>query len=148
MIRSEFLLPWLSTKAPLSASPSPYQPLKNSPALQARPWTKGLFHTSLPFAGHNMADCLLPAGQAWYGCNLRASILVRLPSYCSKHLWCEQPVKEIQLTSICYVQICVYSSSSVVSYSESIVDCVRSLTPPVPITISSSQSPLLSVTPV
>ena len=29
----------------------------------------------------------------------------------AKHLWCEQPVKEIQLTSICYVQICVYSSS-------------------------------------
>ena len=58
-----------------------------------------------------MADCLLPAGQAWYGLELHASILVRLPSYCSKHLWCEQPVKEIQLTSICYVQICVYSSS-------------------------------------
>ena len=29
----------------------------------------------------------------------------------AKHLWCEQPVKEIQLTSICYIQICVYSSS-------------------------------------
>ena len=58
-----------------------------------------------------MADCLLPAGQAWYGCELHASIPVRLPSYCSKHLWCEQQVKEIQLTSICYVQICVYSSS-------------------------------------
>ena len=64
-----------------------------------------------------MADCLLPAGQAWYGRELHTSILVRLPSDCSKHLWCEQPVKEIQLTNICYVQICVYSSS----YSESSV---------------------------
>ena len=33
------------------------------------------------------------------------------PAIVAKHLWCEQPVKEIQLTSICYVQICVYSSS-------------------------------------
>ena len=64
-----------------------------------------------PFAGCSMANCLLPAGQAWYGCELHASMPVRLPSYCSKHLWCEQPVKEIQLTGICYVQICVYSSS-------------------------------------
>ena len=60
-----------------------------------------------------MANCLLPAGQAWYGRELHASIHVHFPSYCSKHLWCEQPVKEIQLTSICYVQICVYSSSYV-----------------------------------
>ena len=58
-----------------------------------------------------MADCLLPAGQAWYGCELHASIPVRLHSCGSKHLWCEQPVKEIQLTSICYVQTCVYSGS-------------------------------------
>ena len=29
----------------------------------------------------------------------------------SKHLWCEHPVEEVQLTSICYIQICVYSSS-------------------------------------
>ena len=36
-----------------------------------------------------------------------------LPSYCSKYLWCEQPVEEVKLSSI-YVQICVYSSS----YSE------------------------------
>ena len=64
-----------------------------------------------PFAANNMADCLLPAGQAWYSCDLDSSIPVCLPSYCSKHLRCEQPVKEIQLTSICYVQICVYSSS-------------------------------------
>ena len=35
-----------------------------------------------------MADCLLPAGQAWCSCDLHASILVHLPSYCSKHLWC------------------------------------------------------------
>ena len=63
-----------------------------------------------PFAGRSMADCLLPAGQAWYGRKLHASVPVRLHSYCSKHLWCEQPVKEIQLTSICYVQICAYSS--------------------------------------
>ena len=34
------------------------------------------------------------------------------------------------------------------SYSESIVDRLCSLTPPVPIAISSSQTPLLSVTPV
>ena len=36
------------------------------------------------------------------------------PSIVAKHLWCEQPVNEVQLTSICYVQIGVYSSS----YSE------------------------------
>ena len=88
-----------------------------------------------------MADCLLPAGQAWYGCQLHASILVRLPSYCSKHLWCEQPVKDVQLTSICYVQICVYSSS----YSDFLwwIDCWSAT-----FATSSSQSPLLSVTPV
>ena len=95
-----------------------------------------------------MADYLLPAGQAWYGRELHASIPVCLPSYGNKHLRCEQPVKEIQLTSICYVQICVYSSS----YSDFLrwidVSLPRSPTPPVPITISSSRSPLLSFTPV
>ena len=29
----------------------------------------------------------------------------------AKHLWCEQPVNQVQLTSIFYVQNCVYSSS-------------------------------------
>ena len=88
-----------------------------------------------------MADCLLPAGQAWYGRELHTCIPVRLTSYCSKYLWCEQPVKEIQLTSICYVQICVNSSSY--------VDFLRRIDrPPVPIAISSSESPLLSFTPV
>ena len=91
-----------------------------------------------------MADYLLPAGQAWHGCELHASIPVHLPSYCSKRLWCQQPVKEVQLTSIFYVQLCVYSSS----YGESIVDRLCSMTLAVPIAISSSQSPLLSVTPV
>ena len=90
---------------------------------------------------------LLPAGQAWYGRELHASIPVRLPSYCSKHLWCEQPVKEIQLTSTCYVQICVYSSSYD-DFLRWIVDWPRSPTPPVPIAISSSKSPLLSFAPV
>ena len=33
------------------------------------------------------------------------------PAIAAKHLWCEQPVKEVQFTSICYVHICVYSSS-------------------------------------
>ena len=54
-----------------------------------------------------MADCLLPAGQAWYGCKLHASISVRLPNYCSKCLWCEQPVKEVQLTSILLTYLCL-----------------------------------------
>ena len=95
-----------------------------------------------------MADCLPPAGQAWYGRELHASILVRLPSYRSKHLCCEQPVKEIQLTNICYVQICVCSSF----YGDflwwidhrlaAFADSTRSDR------ISSSQSPLLSFTPV
>ena len=79
----------------------------------------------------------------------RAAIISRAywfvcPAIIAKHHWCEQPVKEVQLTSICYVQICVYFSS----YGELIVDRLRSLTPPVLITISSSQLPLLSVTPV
>ena len=39
-----------------------------------------------------MADCLLPAGHSWYGCELHASIVIRLSSYCSKRLWCEQPI--------------------------------------------------------
>ena len=82
----------------VSFTPSPLTPIK-------------LYFISLPFAGRSIADCLLPAGQAWYGRKLHASIPVPLPSYGSKHLWCEQPVKEIQLASICYVQICVYSSS-------------------------------------
>ena len=87
-------------------------------------------------------------GRLWYGCELLASILLRLPSYCSKCLWCEQPVKEVQLTSICYVQICVYSSSYGDFFGESIIDRLRSPIPPVLITTSLSQSPLLSVTPV
>ena len=33
------------------------------------------------------------------------------PAIAAKHLWCELPVKEVELTSICDVQICVYSSS-------------------------------------
>ena len=46
----------------------------------------------------------------------RAAIVTRAywfvcPAVVAKHLWCEQPVKEVQLTSISYVQICVYSSS-------------------------------------
>ena len=66
----------------------------------------------------------------------------------AKHLWCEQPVTEIQLTSICYVQICVYSSSygDILRWID--LDRTRSPTPPVPIAISSSESPLLSFTPV
>ena len=68
------------------------------------------------------------------------------PATVAKHLLCEQPVKEVQLTSICYVQLCVYSSSY--SYGESIVDWPRSSSPLVPIAISSSQSSLLSVIPV
>ena len=64
---------------------------------------------TLCWAQHGRLFTSCSAG--WYGRELHASILVRLPSYCSKHLWCEQPVKEIQLTSVCYVQICVYSSS-------------------------------------
>ena len=92
-----------------------------------------------------MADCLLPAGQAWYGHKLHASIPVRLPSYCSKDLWYEQPVKEIQLTSICYVQICVYSSS----YGDFFWRTDRrSAAFAVPIPISLSESPLLSFTQV
>ena len=82
----------------------------------------------------------------------RAAIITRAnwfvcPAIVAKHLCCEQPVKEVQLTSICYVISCVYSSS----YGEFlwwIIDRPRSHTPPVPIAISSSQSPLLSVTPV
>ena len=53
------------------------------------------------------------------------------PATVAKHLWCVQPVKEVQLTCICYVQICVYSSS----YGESIIDPPCWLTPPVPIAI-------------
>ena len=46
----------------------------------------------------------------------RAAIVTRAywfvcPAIVGKHLWCEQPVKEVQLTSICYNQLCVYSSS-------------------------------------
>ena len=96
-----------------------------------------------------MADCLLPVGQAWYGCKLHASIPVCLPSYCGRHLWCEQPVKEVQLTSTFYVQLCVYILVLMaISYGESIIDRPHSPAPPVPIAISLSQSPLLSVTPV
>ena len=47
------------------------------------------FGNCYPFDGRNMAYCLLPAGQAWYGCEFHASIPVCLPCYCSKHLWCE-----------------------------------------------------------
>ena len=63
------------------------------------------------FVGCLMSQQQATPGQAWYGCDLQVSILVRLPSYCSKHLWSEQLVEEDQLTSICYVQICVCSSS-------------------------------------
>ena len=81
----------------------------------------------------------------------RAAIVTRAywfvcPAIVANNLWCEQLVKEVQLTSICYVQICVYPSS----YDKFLqwIDGPRSPTPPVPIAISSSQSPLLSVTPV
>ena len=95
-----------------------------------------------------MADCLLAAEQPWYGQELHASIPVRSPSYCSKHLWSEQPVKEIQMTSICFIQICVYSSS----YSDFLQWIDRQSAAfadsTVSIAISSSQPPLLSFTPV
>ena len=70
------------------------------------------------------------------------------PAIVAKHLWCEQLVKEVQLTGNCYPQICVFLVLMSNSYSESIVDRPCSLTPPIPITISSSQSPVVSVTPV
>ena len=38
-------------------------------------------------------------------------LLLQWLSYCSKHFWCEQLVKEVQLTSIWYVQMCVNCSS-------------------------------------
>ena len=62
------------------------------------------------------------------------------PAIVAKSLWCIQPVNEVQLTSICYVQICVYSRSYGEFLGESIVSFADS-TP-------SSHSPLLSVTPV
>ena len=95
-----------------------------------------------------MADCLLPAGQAWYGRELHASIPVRLPSYCSKHLWCEQPVKEINWLASATSKSVFVLALTAISYGASIVDRLRPPTPPVPIAISSSQSPLLSFTPV
>ena len=69
------------------------------------------------------------------------------PAIVAKHLWCEQPVKEVQLASATSksVFILVLTANS---YSELIIDRPCSLTPPVLIAISSSQSPLLSVDPV
>ena len=68
------------------------------------------------------------------------------PAIVAKHLWCEQPVKEIQASATSKsVFILVLTA---ISYGESIVDRPRSPTPPVPIAISSSESPLLSFTPV
>ena len=78
-----------------------------------------------------MANCLLPAGQAWYSYDLHSSITIRLLSYCSKHCRCKQLVKEVQLTRIWYVQACVYTSL----YGELIIDQPHSQTPPVPIMI-------------
>ena len=95
-----------------------------------------------------MADSLLPAGQSWYGRELHASIPVRLPSYCSKHLWCEQPVNEIQLTESAMSKSVFILVPTAISYSKSIVDWLRLPTSPVPIAISSSESPLLSFIPV
>ena len=112
------------------------------------PGPRGCFTPLFPLLGTTWPIVYFLQGRLGMAAIFTRAYWFVCPAIVSKHLWCEQPVKEIQLTSICYIQICVYSSFSVVSYSESIVDCVHSLTPPVPITISSSQSPLLSVTPV
>ena len=69
----------------------------------------GMCLLTLCWAQHGRLFTSCRAGLVW--CKLHASIPVRLPSYCSKRLWWEQPVKEVQLTSIFCVQLCVYSSS-------------------------------------
>ena len=86
--------------------------------------------------------------QGRYGRDLHASIPVHLPCYCSKHLYCEQPLKETNWLASATSKSVFILVLMLISYGGSIIDQPLSLTVPVPISISSSQSPLLSFTPV